>query len=44
MPPLRLLDLHPQPVVIEISLAEWLEADRWQTTVPMDLSELPGSN
>jgi len=41
--PLRLLDLHPQPVVIEISLDEWLEAERWQSTIPMDLSEMKGA-
>lgn len=44
MPPLRLRNLIPQPVVIEISLAEWLEAERWESTTPMDLSELKGSD
>ena len=34
MAPLRLLDLHPQPVVMEITLDEWLEAAEWQTTTP----------
>jgi hypothetical protein len=43
MQPLRLLDLHPQPVVFEVDFSEWEEADRWQTTIPMDLSELKGA-
>jgi hypothetical protein len=36
------LQLAGLPLVFEgLDLREWLEADQWERTVPMDLSEVP---
>lgn len=43
MPALRLRSLIPEPVAFEIDFSVWEEHDRWQNTVPADLSELKGS-
>lgn len=30
------------PECIEVSMSMWLEADEWESTIPMDLTELKG--
>lgn len=48
LPMLNLRNVAPTPPriagleTIEVSMSMWLEADEWESTIPMDLTELRG--